>query len=213
MCLKLRRGILSGDWRASIALIWLGATVSCASAADRLEMVQFKRGATSATLSGTIRGHDGVRYSVGAVAGQVMSVLFNPSNRSCYMNVWTPGADAAAFNGATTGNEHAANLAVSGNYAIQVYLMRSAARRNENCRYRLTIEITGAPGGASAGTSDAMLQDRCKGEAAAMYGVQPAQIATGAVRRSPGGLEIDGTADKGAEPLPGCSLSRYDAAT
>lgn len=170
------RLVRSCRWCVSLALVWLGAIVSCASAADRFEAVKFKRGATSATLSGTIRGYDSVRYFVGAVAGQVMSVLFSPSNRSCYMNVWTPGADATAFNGAIIGNEYAANLTVSGNYAIQVYLMRSAARRNENCRYWLR-------------------------EAAVMYGVQPAQIATSTVRRSPSGFEIDGTADKGAEGI------------
>ena len=137
----------------------------------------------------------------GARAGQVMSVLFRPSNRSCYINVWTPGADSAAFNGSVTGNEYTANLAMSGDYAIQVYLMRNAARRNETCRYRVTVEITGAPGGASAGVSDIAMQDRCKSEAAGMYGVQPKQIATGAIRPVPGGFEIDGTADKGAEGI------------
>lgn len=195
--------MLTGKYIAPSMLValGLGAAIPTARAADRLETVQFKRGGTSATLSGTIRGDDGVRYSVGARAGQVMSVLFRPSNRSCYINVWTPGADSAAFNGSVTGNEYTANLAMSGDYAIQVYLMRNAARRNETCRYRVTVEITGAPGGASAGVSDIAKQDRCKSEAAGMYGVQPKQIATGAIRPVPGGFEIDGTADKGAEGI------------
>lgn len=194
-------GFIALAMRAILVAIGLGAAMPVALAADRQETVKFKRGATSATLGGTIRGYDGVRYSVGAIAGQVMSVLFSPSNRSCYMNVWAPGADAATFNGAVTGNEYTANLSVSGNYAIQVYLMRNAARRNEACRYRLTVEITGSPGGASAGTSDIAMQDRCKGEAAGMYGVQPKQIATGRVRPVASGYEIDGTADKGTEGI------------
>ncbi|TKW79380.1 MAG: hypothetical protein DI543_05515 [Bradyrhizobium icense] len=184
---------------AMLVAIGLGATIPAALAADRVEAVKFKPGGTSTTLRGSIRGYDGIRYSVGASAGQVMSVLFSPSNRSCYMNVSAPGAASAAFNGSVSGNKYAANLSASGEYAIQVYLMRNAARRNEKCRYRLTIEITGAPGGASAGTSDMVMQDRCKGEAAGMYGVQPKQITTGSVTRVAGGYQIDGTADKGAE--------------
>jgi hypothetical protein len=131
----------------------------------------------------------------------MMSVLFSPSNRSCYMNVWAPGSDAAVFNGSSAGNEYAANLSASGDYAIQVYLMRNAARRSEGCRYRLTIEITGAPSGASAGTSDVALKDRCKGESAAMYGVQPRQIEVGEVSELSSGFAIDGTANKGIDGI------------
>ena len=185
--------------RVLLVPICIGAAISSVAAADRLETVRFKPGATSTTLSGTIRGYDGTKYSVGATAGQVMSVLFKPSNRSCYMNVWVPGADSAAFDGAATGNEYSANLAVTGNYTIQIYLMRNAARRNETCRYGLTIEITGAPGGASAGVSDSIMRDRCRSGAAGMYGVSPGQIATGTIGRVAKGYEIDGTADKGAE--------------
>ena len=199
MSRKLRRVVFADSMRNTLVVFSLGTAIPAALAADRLETVHFKRGGTSTTLKGTIRGDDGVKYSVGASEGQVMSVLFSPSNRSCYMNVWTPGADAAAFNGAVTGNEYTTNLSVSGAYAIQVYLMRNAARRNETCRYSLTVEITGAPGGASAGSSDIAMQDRCKGEAAGMYGVQPRQISTGAVRHVASGYEIDGTANKGAD--------------
>jgi hypothetical protein len=175
--------------------------MSCAAAADRVETIRFKPGATSATLNGTIRGYDGVKYVVAASSGQVMSVLLSPRNRSCYMNVWAPGSDSAVFNGSSAGNEYAANLSASGDYAIQLYLMRNAARRNESCRYRVTIEITGAPGGASAGTSDVVMKDRCKGEAARMYGVAPRQISVGEVRAASSGYEVDGTADKGADVI------------
>ena len=183
------------------ALAFLVATITCGAAADRVEPIRFEQGATSTTLSGTIRGYDGVKYIVGASAGQVMSVLFSPSNRSCYMNVWAPGFDTAVFIGSSAGNEYAANLSTSGDYTIQVYLMRNAARRYQSCRYRLTIEITGPPGGASAGVSDVAMQDRCKGEAASMYGVQPRQIDVGEVIAVASGYEIDGTANKGAEGI------------
>lgn len=117
--------------------------VSSSVAADRTETIRFERGTTFKNLTGTIRGYDGVKYQLGAAAGQAMSVLFKPSNGACYMNVVAPGSQMAIHNGSTTGNEYAGNLQASGNYRIQVYLMRSAARRNENCKYSMTVEITG----------------------------------------------------------------------
>lgn len=101
--------------------------------------------------------------------------------------------------GSTSGNEFGKTLALDGAYKAQVYLMRSAARRGETCRYSLSIEITGAPGGVSAGVSDLAMQDRCKGEAASMYGVEPRQIAAGAVKPDRSGFLIEATTDKRGE--------------
>jgi hypothetical protein len=77
--------------------------------------------------------------------------------------------------------------------------MRNAARRHETCRYSLSIELTGAPGGVSAGVSDLMMGDECKANAAPMYGVASARIALGPVKPDGKGFGIDGTVDKGAE--------------
>ena len=129
-----------------LAFLSLSSVPCPAGAADRSETVHFARGASSATLTGTVRGYDGVKYALGASAGQAMSVLFKPGNASCYFNVFAPGSDIAVFNGSTTGlNEYTANLAASGNYTVQVYLMRNAARRNESCSYSITFEISGRP--------------------------------------------------------------------
>jgi hypothetical protein len=166
---------------------------------DRVKTVQFPAGATSTTLRGTIKGHNGVDYVFEARAGQTLQMLFEPSNRSCYFNLWEPGAAEASHIGSTSGNEFGKTLALDGTYKAQVYLMRSAARRGQTCRYGLSIEITGTTGGVSAGVSDLAMQDRCKGEAASMYGVEPRQIAAGAVKPDGSGFLIDATADKQAE--------------
>jgi hypothetical protein len=152
-------------------------------------------------VAGKISGRDGVNHLIEAGAGQTMQVLFAPSNRSCYMNVFAPGATQAAHIGSTSGNEFGVERTIAGTYRVQVYLMRNAARRNETCRYKLSIELTGARGGISAGVSDSMKQDVCKGQAAGLYGVEPRRIAVGPVRAVPGGSEIDGTADKQAEGI------------
>ncbi len=112
-------------------------------AADRNETVQFSAGATSASLSGSIQGYDGINYRLGASSGQSMSILFNPDNPSCYFNVLPPGSQTAIFNGSVTGNEFASQLPASGDYTVQVYMMRNAARRDETCKYDITFEIAG----------------------------------------------------------------------
>jgi len=173
------------------------------AAQDKTVPVRFKPGATAATVKGTIRGDRGVNYTLDAAAGQTLQLLFQPSNRSCYMNVYTPGAEEAVHIGSTAGNEFGQGATQAGIYRTQVYLMRNAARRNESCRYTLSIELTGKPGGTSAGVSDTMLRERCIGEAAPIYGVAPRRIALARVVRpsAEGGYQIDGTANKGREGL------------
>jgi hypothetical protein len=112
-----------------------------ASAQERTEVVKFDSGAISKTIKGSIKGYDGVSYILGAKAGQAMSVLFAPANASCNMNVWRPGEEQAVFAG--DGNEYAANLDKTGDYRVQVYLMRNAAQRNEVCNFTITFEISG----------------------------------------------------------------------
>jgi hypothetical protein len=186
----------------------LAGLVSCggpAAAVDREIDVVFEAGRTSREIQGSIRRDDGVVYKVATVQGQTMQILFKPSNRSCAFNVYAPGrtigTDSAAFIGSTSGNEYGVNPTEAGVYRVQVYLMRNAARRNETCRYTLSLEITGKPGGISAGVSDRAMRDACKGSAAPMFGVQPRRvIVAGKVTATPdGGFALDGTVDKGRE--------------
>ena len=113
-----------------------------ATAAERTEAVKFKAGTTSATIKGSIKGDNYVNYALKANAGQVMSILFSPSNASCYFNVLPPGSDEAIHIGSSVGNEFGGTLDASGEYRAQVYLMRNAARRNETCNYSITFEIS-----------------------------------------------------------------------
>jgi hypothetical protein len=181
-------------------LVALVATVASATAQQSPpQSVKFPPGANATTLTGTISGQTDRTYIVTAIAGQTLQTLFSPKNRSCYFNVFEPGNATAVHIGSSSGNEFGHNPTLAGSYRIQVYLMRNAARRGESCRFSLNIELTGAREGGSDGVSDQQMQDRCKGEAAPMYGVQPPQIKVGRVRSIAAGFEIDGTANKGAE--------------
>ena len=79
-------------------------------------------------------------------AGQTMTVGLKTDNAGNYFNVLPPGSrDVAVFVGSTDGNDWSGTLSADGKYTVRVYLMRSAARRNETARYTLTVGITGSP--------------------------------------------------------------------
>ncbi len=178
-----------------IARLILGLGLACAApalAADVVKPLKIPAGKTFATVRGTIKGDAGVDYRIAAAQGQTLHLLFKPSNRSCYFNVYAPGADEAAHIGSSAGNEFGQNPTQAGVYRAQVYLMRNAARRNETCRYSLSVELTG-------GGEDQAAQQACRSNAATMYGVEPGAITLGGLVRTAEGASIDAKADKGAE--------------
>jgi hypothetical protein len=108
----------------------------------RTERVQFHKGANSATVQGTIKGYDSVDYVLGARKGQSMNVSMSTDNTANYFNILAPGkTDEAMFIGSTSGDQYEGTLPASGDYKVRVYLMRSAARRDEVAKYRLEMII------------------------------------------------------------------------
>ncbi|MCV2868470.1 SH3 domain-containing protein [Defluviimonas sp. WL0002] len=84
-----------------------------------------------------------------------MTISLAPSNLATYFNVYAPGSgpgDQAIANSGLTGanvpdlNRFDGMLETSGEYTISVYMMRSAARRNEVSDYTLDVAITGETG-------------------------------------------------------------------
>ncbi len=106
--------------------------------------VRFVPGTTRASYEHEIQGYDSKEYLFRASQGQRLFVEFRTDNPSSYFNVWAPDADTAMFIGSTSGNSFEGTLSQTGQYRIQVYLMRNAARRNERALYSLDIEIPGA---------------------------------------------------------------------
>jgi hypothetical protein len=120
--------------------------------------VRLPKGATSTVVRGQIKGDRYVDYHVRAGAGQTLSVEMKTGNASSYINILTPGSgDVAMFIGSTSGNRFSGMLPTDGDYAIRVYLMRNAARRNELASYTLTVGVTGQALAATPAARDALI--------------------------------------------------------
>lgn len=113
-----------------------------AQAAAKPVAIQFAKGASSKVIKGSIRGDQGRLYTINIKAGQTLKVKMVTSNGSSYFNITAPGAQQALFIGSTEGNSYSGVVPSSGNYTIDVYLMRNAARRNETANYTLTVSAT-----------------------------------------------------------------------
>ena len=122
----------------------LTAPVSFAADGIRAERVHFKKGAKSAVVEASIKGYETVDYVLGARAGQYMNVSLATKHGATYFNILAPCQnEVAMFNGSGSQNQYEGTLPASGDYKIRVYMMRSAARRNEVAHYRLEMIIDG----------------------------------------------------------------------
>jgi len=138
------------------ALVWMllvaGAPPVTAQTI-KSQRINFAAGTSSSTVNGAITGAEIVDYKLGAKAGQKMSVTLKTTNGANYFNVLPPGSSAAIAIGANQGNQWSGTLPVDGDYTVRVYLMRSAARRNEKAIYTLTVGISGSPDAKAVGTN------------------------------------------------------------
>jgi hypothetical protein len=142
--------------RRLLATVLMILLIPVAHAADgiRTERVQFAKGANSAVVEGRIGGYETVDYLLRAAKGQQMNVSMATDNNGNYFNLLAPGENEVAFfNGSSADNQYEGVLPATGDYKIRVYLMRSAARRNENAAYRLEMIVSGASRPTATGTS------------------------------------------------------------
>ncbi|MGF1497965.1 MAG: hypothetical protein ACFB8W_14250 [Elainellaceae cyanobacterium] len=109
-----------------------------------VQRVQFAPGATSAVVENSITGYEIIDYVLNAQAGQYANISMATDNAANYFNILAPGeTEVAIFNSSSSGNQYEGTLPESGDYRIRVYLMRSAARRNEVANYRLEMIVSG----------------------------------------------------------------------
>ncbi len=175
----------------TIVIAQLAALPALVSAQIQTKKVSFPAGQSGTKINGTIKGEQTIDYTVSAKANQEMSVTLTSKNASLYFNVLPPGSEGEAiFIGSTEGNKFSGTLAVDGVYKIRVYLMRSAARRNESASYGLAINVTGSGSGDAkvAGTPY-----HATGKVPAAFGTAKkgsVQADFGVIRNSDGSAEL-----------------------
>ncbi|GMU73678.1 MAG: hypothetical protein HS109_08875 [Burkholderiales bacterium] len=189
-------------WVLALGFAFVAASHE-APAASGIEtrQVRFAAGATSATTNGSIKGDQTIDYKLRAKAGQTMSVWLKTKHGANYFNVLPPGSkDVAVYNSSSGGNEWSGTLEADGEYTVRVYLMRSAARRNETANYTLTVGVTGSPVAkpalGAAPASDAKVKGtpyHATGPVPCWMGNAPvgsSQCEFGVIRGKPGNAEV-----------------------
>lgn len=134
-----------GQFFALLAALFFGTVAAAQEPVT--QRVQFERGYSAATLNGSLTGYQSIHYLLGARAGQRMIVDMSTSNASTYFNIYAPGdrpgSSAAMYIAATNGLRFDGTLPRDGDYLIQVFINRNAARRNESTNYTLNVSIGG----------------------------------------------------------------------
>ena len=128
--------------RASLLLAALVFTTPAWSADPvHKETVELTASKNAHSVKGKIKGYATAEYTLTGKAGQTLSVKLKTNQPSNYFNIRQPGQDEALFIGSTSGNSYQAKLPADGEYTVQVYLMRNAARRNAVANYSLEMQL------------------------------------------------------------------------
>lgn len=109
------------------------------AAAQAKQRVRFARGASSATVSGTIKGYKYIDYVVGAREGQTLSLRITGSSSAQFAVFMADGGNLGMDSAGV--NDWSGELPATEDYTIRVLMPRAQARRGETARYTLRISI------------------------------------------------------------------------
>lgn len=130
--------------RTFLAMALVLVSITKVNAADDItsEPIVFEDSANTVVIQGSIQGYQIIDYVLRAKSGQAMDIRLQTENTATYFNIIEPNkSDEAMFIGSILGGEFEGSAEISGDYKIRVYMMRSAARRNEKADYQLTIGL------------------------------------------------------------------------
>lgn len=105
--------------------------------------IQFDAGSTKKVIEGSVTGREIRDYTFNIKEGQQLKLkLVTTSGRIPYFNLMEPGEEyEALYNSSIDGNQYEGVSKKSGVYTARVYLMRSAARRNEIGTYQFEVSM------------------------------------------------------------------------
>ncbi|MEQ5876135.1 hypothetical protein J3455_16485 [Pseudoalteromonas sp. NFXS39] len=89
----------------------------------------------------TIKGYEMLEYQINLNKGTTLTVDFAPSNSSNYFNILPKGNPTALFVGPVKGDHAEIKISDDGDYVIRVFLMRNAARRDEQSEFTADISV------------------------------------------------------------------------
>ena len=128
--------------RASLLLAALVCSMPAWSADPvHKETVELTAGKPALSIQGKIQGYATAEYTLTGKDGQTLSVKLKTNQASNYFNIRQSGQEEALFIGSNSGNSYQAKLPADGEYTVQVYLMRNAARRNAVASYSLEMRL------------------------------------------------------------------------
>lgn len=120
---------------------------SAADTAQVIEGIENRRvsiasGSNVATVEDSITGYQAIDYLLNVREGQALNISMGTQHGGTYFNLLEPGeTNVATHIGSTAGNQFEGVAAMSGDYRVRVYMMRSAARRDETAEYRLEMIV------------------------------------------------------------------------
>ena len=119
--------------------------------------IGFPSGKSSAAVKGRVRGDESASYLVQVRAGQTLVVSLAAKLPQLYFNVLPAGSQEALFIGSTSGNLMERVMPADGDYRVQVYFMRAAARRGTAGNFELKVGVAGDGLKPLAASQDALV--------------------------------------------------------
>lgn len=114
-------------------------------------------GPAPVVVKGSIKGYQSADYRIKALAGQTLKVTLTARHPQAYFNLLPSGTQEAMFVGSSMGNKASVVVPMDGEFTVQVYLMRAAARRGAASKFTLTASLQGQALPAIASSKDAMV--------------------------------------------------------
>jgi hypothetical protein len=137
-----------GTRLAALALAALGtaAALPAMVSAQAASQVQFEKGTSGATISGTIVGDEYIDYKLGAKGGQemrvAMKVIASNGGGNAYFNILPPNSSGEAiYNSSTDGDSVAVRLPSNGEYTIRVYQLGADADEGRTTGFSIDVSI------------------------------------------------------------------------
>lgn len=118
---------------------------------------QLTVGPKALSVKGSIKGYQSADFRINALAGQTLKVTLAARHPPAYFNLLPTGTQEAMFVGSSMGNKASVVVPMDGEFTVQVYLMRSAARRGAASKFTLTTSLQGQALPAIASSKDELV--------------------------------------------------------